>query len=159
MLHTHTHNTVRSADQIPLLVRLLNRGITFPPPPTVHEAELVTQLWRLIHALAELDVYLQSTNHLSDRELYEKLWADVLGSLVDADMGPETAWYFDMCGHSNLEERDTYLRYYANDTVRASYVEEYPGLTLPERVTTHHDRDTQLPDLAYNEKTAIIEPH
>jgi hypothetical protein len=57
---------------------LIQSGVTLPPPEEVDDAQLTVRLWEAIHGMASLGMYLNSTDHLSDRELYVRLWTDVL---------------------------------------------------------------------------------
>ena len=57
-----------------LLKELTRRGWHFAPPEELTDEDLPCVLWSLIRRLAELCVFLHSTNHLSDRRLYERLW-------------------------------------------------------------------------------------
>src|SRR5438128_12236854 len=42
-------------------------------PSRLDDATLKTKLWELIEALASIGVYLWGTDHLGDRELYERI--------------------------------------------------------------------------------------
>ena len=58
--------------------QLTAAGVELPDPGTVPEPEIAAVLWRVIVALSKRRVFLDRTNHLSDRELYSVLWRDVL---------------------------------------------------------------------------------
>ena len=45
------------------------------------DEQLTARLWEVIHALARQAVYLHSTDHLSDRQLYKQLTEDALHEL------------------------------------------------------------------------------
>ena len=58
--------------------QLTAAGIQLPEPEAVADADVRRKLWEVIAGLASLRVYLDQTDHLSDRELYTKLWHDIL---------------------------------------------------------------------------------
>ncbi len=60
------------------LAQLRELGIEVPPANTLDEATLSSRLWQVIGGLARLNVYLISTDHLTDRELYDRLESRVL---------------------------------------------------------------------------------
>ena len=90
--------------------------LELPPPDTLSDAVLSRLLWDAINRLADRNIVLEYTDHLSDRELYAILYRDILPStekridklskplrwrLVDSDSDP-----------------DAWLTYYANDAQR-----------------------------------------
>src|SRR5947207_9442627 len=52
---------------------LLDRGVELPAPIDLTDAQLRAKLAELITELAKMNVYLCSTDHLNDRQLYELL--------------------------------------------------------------------------------------
>ena len=54
-----------------------------PPPENLDDAALTARIWELIHALAARRLFLHSTDHLSDRELYTWLWSEGLARGID----------------------------------------------------------------------------
>lgn len=60
------------------LAELARIGVPVPPPETLDDAGLRAALQRVIHGLASLNVFLASTDHLTDRALYERLVHQVL---------------------------------------------------------------------------------
>jgi hypothetical protein len=58
--------------------QLTEAGLDLPEPDAMDNEQLASKLWELIGTLARMRVFIQETNHLSDRELYTLLWRDVL---------------------------------------------------------------------------------
>jgi hypothetical protein len=110
---------------------------------------LTLELWRLVRAMADRGMYLSDTDHLSDRELYDLLLDRVLDEETKAmPVGSGWGCYISAADYGTVEEEDglgIYLRYYANDTVRRSWAEDYPEDVLPPHDATPYDRDRWLP--------------
>src|SRR5438105_6802351 len=83
---------------------LLQSGVTLPAPEELDDSALASKLWEVINALALLRVYLDSTDHLSDRELYGCLWTDVLRQAVHLDPEGSGAWQIDLVTAGTDEE-------------------------------------------------------
>src|SRR2546428_12061222 len=54
-------------------------GYAPSPPAELEERQLPGRLWELLYAAAARRFFFCSTNHLSDRELYTRLWEQWLG--------------------------------------------------------------------------------
>jgi hypothetical protein len=105
--------------------RLIDAGLALPDPDTLEEQELKAKLWEVIHALAEMDVFLHSTDHLSDRELYALLWSNLL-RVEEPDM-PGVTTHVDILGGCSEHDTHLYLKYYADDQCRQGWREDFPG--------------------------------
>ena len=73
---------------------LVSSGLTLPPAEELDDVALKATLWAMIRGLEQLGVYLEFTNHLSDRDLYVRLWSSVLHepmALTPDD--PAAAWH------------------------------------------------------------------
>jgi len=131
--------------QTTLFALLKEAGIDMPSPDCLSNSELTTLLWKVIESLADMGVYLSSTNHLSDRDLYTVLWTDTL--LQDH---PIVSDEFAMMTHIDLldgwsnEDQETYLKYYADDEERARIAAQ-SNAAIPEHEDPPFQRDHLLP--------------
>ena len=85
--------------------RLVQDGVELPRPETLDDAALHAKLWEVVRALAKRDVYIEHTDHLSDRELYERLWSDSLRENVPI-MPAGSGWinHIDILGGCSEED-------------------------------------------------------
>ena len=133
---------------------LQNAGITISDPEQLDDTALTPMLNELIHQLASVGIYLQRTNHLSDRELYEYLYNDELRN--EARLFPENPYYhyiIDVAGldlNNVIESGETvdvryYLTYYATKKEREQFAHAFPELSIPLRKKAPYDRDRFSP--------------
>jgi hypothetical protein len=117
-------------------------GYTIDPNPPDHELPRV--LMTLVDRLASIGVFLRSTDHLSDRELYDFL---VHGDLLRAHrvLLPDSFVCCDVIGGGSEEDNENYLRYYANEDEREGWKRVFPDHELPRREKPPYDRDRLLP--------------
>ena len=129
------------------LVNELNEiGVKLPEPDGLDDAALHQALWKVIQALGTLHVYLDRTDHLSDRELYTKLLRETLLEEMDAlDGDDNTAWHIDILGGWSLEDVALFLKYYADEQEREHWRRDFPEIEMPEREDPPCDRDSPLP--------------
>ncbi|MCK4342489.1 MAG: hypothetical protein KAY37_12285 [Phycisphaerae bacterium] len=131
--------------------QLLATGLELPAPEELTDAELTAKLWELIERLATLRVFLEQTDHLSDRELYTQLWADVLREEIkDLPRDEHSAWHIDMLGSCSEEDLHLAYKYYADEEERRQWLEEFPDFEMPEHVDPPYDRDRRLPRVTYH---------
>jgi len=126
--------------------QLTKAGVTLPPPETMEDAALSAKLWEVIRALARLRTYLSSTNHLSDRELYEHLWHEVLRE-AGPELPPDSGWvtHLDLLGSGSEEDLYLHMQYYADEEEHRHWLREFPDDDLPAHEDPPYDRDRFLP--------------
>ena len=126
--------------------RLERRGVVMPPAAELDDASLREKLAEIIVELATLRSFIEDTDHLSDRELYEWLWRDGLRSPTE-DMSsiPEGAWHTSPIGSGSEEDIAIWLKYYADEEERRRWHHDFPNDTIPEHESLPYDRDRHLP--------------
>ncbi len=125
---------------------LVQGGMALPAPEKLDDMQLTAKLWEVIHGLALLRTFLYSTNHLSDRELYEELWYEEL--LVENPYMPDdenSVCHIDLVGSGSKEDSELYLRYYADEEDRNEWAKDWPNDIIPAHETPPYDRDRYLP--------------
>lgn len=129
------------------LVKELNGiGVELPDPEGLDDAALHEVLWKVIQALGTLHVYLDQTDHLSDRELYTKLLRETLPEEMDAlDGDDNTACHIDILGGWSLEDVALFLKYYAGEEQREHWRRNNPEIEMPQHEDPPYDRDSHLP--------------
>jgi hypothetical protein len=121
-------------------------AIPLPAPGKLSDEKLEPLLWMLLHHLALRGVFVQHTDHLSDRELYAALWKH---GLCDPMQLPETnknsAIFHDFLGGWGAKETQIWLRYYASEDERESHAEDWPEDDIPPHEDPPFKRDWRLP--------------
>ena len=130
-----------TAGSTDLTRELTARGVPLPDPDDLDEAALRTALWTIIEALARLRVFLECTDHLSDRELYTRLVREVLPQEMPALVDDGSAWHIDV----SAGEPDLYLKYYADEKTRDWWRIDFPDEPVPAHEDLPYDRDRHLP--------------
>lgn len=134
-----------SSQRVPLEL-LVESGIELLPAEALTDEEITEKLWDVIRGLSFLGIYLQSTNHLCDRELYELLVGELLLEetlVIPGD--PEFACNLDLVGSGSDADVDHWLRFYADQETRDDWSSQWPDYTMPERAVPPFDRDRHLP--------------
>ncbi len=138
---------VAASDEAPTTTtfqELDKKGIALPHPDTVPEAAMSTTLWAVIRGLADLRVFLDETDHLSDRELYVLLWNDVLREEVPMlPNGAHDVWRVDLPGDD--PDSRVYLKFYADEDMRTQWRKQFPYYEMPAHQDPPYDRDRHLP--------------
>ena len=130
--------------------QLEEAGMELPAPETLNDEQLTKKLWEVIHGLALLRVFLDDTDHLSDRELYTELWSDMLREEVKAmPPDPDGAYHLSPLGGCSEEDIQLQMKYYADDEWRQRFQEEFPDFVMPEHEDPPYNRDRLLPQPDY----------
>ena len=120
--------------------------MSLPQPDQLDDSELTSRLWDVINGLAFLRTFLHNTNHLSDRQLYVSLWEDLLREPTVLMPGNSAyACHIDIVGSGSEEDTCLYLRYYAGEEERQSWLEDWPADVMPDHEEPPYDRDRSLP--------------
>lgn len=125
---------------------LAQGGLELPHPDELDNSQLAAKLWEVIRSLAMLRMFLYNTNHLSDRELYEELWHELLreeGPLLP--FSSDTACHIDLVGSGSEKDVELYLRYYADEETRRDWAKDWPDDLMPVHEAPSFDRDRYLP--------------
>lgn len=117
-----------------------------PAPKTMDDEILTGKLWEVIEALARMRVFVERTNHLSDRELYALLWSDELREEIPLmPFDKYSAWHIDLIGSGSDEHIDLWMKYYADEKTRRQWMKDWPDYEMPEHEDPPYDRDRRLP--------------
>ncbi len=137
------------ADWVTSFDQLVQSGIELPAPEELDDSQLSAKLWEVIRGLAMLRTFLYSTDHLSDRELYEELWHEVLREEnPDMPVNEDSACHIDLVSSGSEYDNKLYLRYYANEEDRRRWAKDWPNDAMPEHEALPYDRDRHLPSRA-----------
>lgn len=128
---------------------LTEEGFELPPPEKLEDAELTAKLWELIHELAKRRLFLHSTDHLSDRELYTWLWSDALHEELMGFGLPFGNCHLDVLGGCSDEDITLSMRYYRSDEERARWMKDFPDFVMPPLEKPPFDRDSKLAQPRY----------
>ena len=126
--------------------RLIHRGVALPPAAELDDASLSVKLAEIIRELAELHCFLEDTDHLSDRELYDSLWSGGLREeSPDISEMPHGAWHTSPIGGGSEEDMAIWLKYYASEEDRRRWHLNFPNDPMPVHEPLPFDRDRHLP--------------
>ncbi|MEJ2110489.1 MAG: hypothetical protein P8Z37_11380 [Acidobacteriota bacterium] len=130
----------------PLFNQLEKEGIQISRPESLNDPELHKKLWEIIHAMARMGHYLSNTDHLSDRELYELLFNDILREPTSVNPDPTSiSDHIDILGGCSDEDLKIRLKYYADEDERACWEGDFPEDEVPQKEPLPYDRDRHLP--------------
>lgn len=129
--------------------RLIDGGVELPQPEELADEQLRSKLWEVLMALTQMRVFVESTDHLNDRELYALLWHDVLREETPVDPADsDSAWHVNMLGSGSEADTNLYLKYYADEDWRRHWLAEFPDYEMPAHENPPHDRDRLIRNLA-----------
>lgn len=103
-------------------------ALQLPTPDDLSDEEVHDLLWQAIQTLATKRIFLDFTDHLSDRQLYCILKRDILTSYEKMVALPSHTLSFN-CAPPD-DDPDIWLRYYASEEERHGWEEE-TGESLP----------------------------
>jgi hypothetical protein len=141
---------MEGVEEQPLFDQLKKAGVRLPRPEDMNDSQLHTKLWEVINSLALLGNFLSGTDHLSDRQLYESLWHEILRE--PAPICPENSTasrHIDILGGCSPEDLQLRLKYYADEEERLNWAQEFPEDTIPQHEPLPYDRDRHLPRRSY----------
>ncbi len=134
------------AEPVALFDELTKMGLQLPAPDDMDDAQLNNKLWEIVRCMSLLGSYLHNTDHLSDRELYRRLWSETLREpSVLMPQNQNYAEHIDIIGSGSEEDIQIYLKYYADEEERQRWAEEFPGDPVPPHEPPPFDRDRLLP--------------
>jgi hypothetical protein len=126
--------------------QLTDAGVDLPAPEAMTDAEVTAKLWEVIERLAAMRVFLSNTDHLSDRDLYARLWGDLLREEVaDLPFDEDSAWHIDVLGSGSDEDIDLHMKFYADDDYRSDWLKQFPDYQMPAHEDPPYQRDRRLP--------------
>jgi hypothetical protein len=130
--------------------QLERSGVSLPAPETLNDEELTAKLWEVINKMAQMRIFLENTDHLSDRELYTELWSDDLRHEVkDIILDRDSACHYQLLSGGSDEDNQLYLKYFADEEWREWWHKDFPDDPMPEPEDPPYDRDRHLPYPTY----------
>jgi hypothetical protein len=128
--------------------QLQRLGVVLPEPDAMDDATLTAKLWEVLRQLGTMGVFLESTDHLDDRRLYTLMWNETLRTEVpDIEPDPDECWHVDLVSTGSAENVELYLRYYADETARQAWLDQFPDDPIPPHEEPPYDRDRLLDEL------------
>jgi hypothetical protein len=121
-------------------------GLDLPSPDDLNSTQLSKKLRVVIQSMSLLSVFLYNTDHLSDRQLYEVLWHDLLREEGYIEcLSPNSAYDIDIIGSGSEEDFFIFLKYYADEKERTQSARDFPQENFPAHEHRPYDRDRHLP--------------
>lgn len=136
---------VANAPRVSLRAMLDFRGVTILPVDELVDYSLCAKLWEIIHTLAACRIFLHSTDHLNDRELYSLLVTRVLEEETMASHSNFSNRYMDLLEFAPEGRMFLYLKYYAEEQERRLLGKNFPPAQMPVRESPPFARDRFLP--------------
>jgi hypothetical protein len=123
--------------------RLHDAGIDLPDPDAMDDSKLTAKMWQVIEALAGMSVFITSTDHLSDRQLYDRLWRHSLRE--EQPIVPGSIDHVDLVSTGSEEDIQAWMKYYADEDTRRDWLKDFPDYDMPAHENPPCDRDRHLP--------------
>ncbi len=139
---------VESAPRTTRAEQLRRAGFEMPDPRPLSDEQVTSLLGETIGHLADLHVYLSHTDHLSDRELYELLYVQLLHyDVPDVPPLPRHGALIELLEavEDDEEAARIFLTYYATEDDRKAWSRTSPDFVMPPRRPRPFDRDRHLP--------------
>jgi hypothetical protein len=125
---------------------LAERDVHLLPPGQIEATLLAQALRELISQLAACRVFVCTTDHLSDRDLYERLFELLRDEpLPFPSDGKGQVFSIDLVQTGRHDDLETWLRYYATEKERSHWLNEFPSYPMPPMEQTPYDRDRFMP--------------
>lgn len=148
-----------TAPQTTHMAQLAKMGIDLPAPETMDDATLSAKLWEMLTALGKINVLVEFTDHLSDRELYTYLWSEGLRlETPDLPFDEASHWHIDLVSSGSEEDTEAWLKYYADEETRRDWAKDWPDYVLPEHEDLPYDRDAHMPWLEPDDGQPLGDP-
>lgn len=126
--------------------QLRETGYDPPKPDSLSDEEVGREVWQLIRKLSELRLFIDHTDHLSDRELYEWLYHGALSEeTLDVPADADSACHLDAVDAGSHEDNQNWLRYYADEGERREWAREYPDEPIPPHEPLPYQRGHLMP--------------
>ena len=131
--------------------QLERAGVSMPAPESLNDEEVTAKLWEVINKLAQLRIFLEDTDHLSDRELYSTLWNDELREETkDVLLDRDSACHYQLLSSGSDEDNQLYLKYFVDEKWREWWHKDFPDDPMPDHEDPPYDRDRLLPQPTYD---------
>jgi hypothetical protein len=125
--------------------RLHDAGIELPDSDAMDDSQLTAKLWQVVDALAGMRVFITSTDHLSDRELYDRLWRHSLREEQPYRLDDPGTDHVDLVSTGSEDDIRAWLKYYADEDTRRDWLKDFPDYAMPAHENPPYDRDRHLP--------------
>jgi len=127
-------------EQTTLYLELERRNLSPDHSENLSDEEVSRALTNLIWSLADVHVYIEDTDHLSDRELYKEL-LDYCDEPTACIVGmPDASIHWSPIGGWSAEDLQVWFRYYATPEERAEHSAQYPEDPMPPSELPPHPR-------------------
>lgn len=136
---------VANAPRVSLRGMLDFRGVTILPADELVDYSLNAKLWEIIHTLAACRIFLHSTDHLNDRQLYCLLLDRVLDEETVDPYASFSNRYLDLLEFAPEGRMFLYLKYYAEEQERRLLGKNFAPEQMPVRELPPFARDRFLP--------------